>query len=465
MSLREPGDYRSNVRDRYSYQPRYEAPGSRHHGVFRFLLFTVLLGAGVLIGLVTIGRPLVASTVVGWAGNNPGTMGLPFVAEFVEKDLGAKLTDPPGDDPTEVQFVVRTGDTVRVIGDRLEAEGFVLDSRAFVLTALRRGADDDFKAGNYVLRRNMRPTEIVSALLEPRELHTFFRVGLREGLRLEQITALLQKLKTDEGLPIDVGAFYNIVKNPPADLVADYPWLKLPKGASLEGYLAAATYQVRDDATAETFVRQLLDQFEKAVGAERLTVPKARGMTLHQIVTLASIVEQEAQVDAERPIIAGVYQNRITKKQPNGGLLQADPTIVYANDTVLLQDIPLAQWVQFFFWDVSKIKTRLDEVALPDSLAGYQTYRRAGLIPGPICTPSVASIAAALAPETKTTSCSSWPSRTRTASATGSTRSPRPSTSTKQTCASTSTCSERGPGRTRARRLRALGRGRPRRPP
>jgi UPF0755 protein len=125
-------------------------------------------------------------------------------------------------------------------------------------------------------------------------------------------------------------------------------------------------------------------------------------MTLHQIVTLASIVEQEAQVDEERPTIAGVYQNRITKKQPNGGLLQADPTIVYANDTVLLEDIPLDQWVQFFFWDVSKIKTRLDEVALPESLAGYQTYRRAGLIPGPICTPSVASIAAALAPETKT---------------------------------------------------------------
>lgn len=404
MSLRErePGDYRSNVRDRYSYQPRYETPGSRHHGVFRFLLFTVLLAAGVIVTLVTVGRPLVASAVVDWAGDNPGSMGLPFVADLVQSDLGAKLTEPPDDDPTEVQFAIATGESVRSIGQRLEEERFVLDARAFVFTAVRRGVDDDFKAGNFVLRRNMTPAEVVSALLEPRELHTFYRVGLREGLRLEQITALLLKLKSEEGLPIDVGAFYDIAKNPPADLLADYPWLKLPKGASLEGYLAPATYQVRDDATAESFVRQLLTQFEKQVGPDRLAVPKARGLTLHQVVTLASIVEQEAQVAAERPLIAGVYQNRITKKQPAGGLLQADPTVVYANDSVLLEDIPFDEWVQFFFWDVSKIKTRLDAVELPAELAGYQTYRRAGLPPGPICTPSVESIEAALAPETKT---------------------------------------------------------------
>jgi UPF0755 protein len=402
MSVREPGDYRSNVRDRYSYQPRYQTPGSRHHGVFRFLLFTLLLGALVLGGAVTLGRPLVASAVVDWAGDNPGTITLPFVSEFVERDLGAKLTDAASDDPAEVQFVVRNGDTVRTLGQRLALEGFVLDPRAFIITAIRRGVDDDFKSGNYVLRRNMTPGEIVGALLEPRELHTFFRVSLREGLRLEQITALLQKLKSEDALPIDVGAFYDIAKNPPASLLKDYPWLKLPKGASLEGYLAPATYQVRDDATAETFIRQLLDQFEKTVGEDRLAVPKARGMTLHEVVTLASIVEQEAQVDEERPVIAGVYQNRITKKQPAGGLLQADPTVVYAHDTMLLEDIPFDEWVSYFFWDVSKIRTRLDAVQLPEELQSYQTYQQAGLPAGPICTPSVQSIAAALAPETKT---------------------------------------------------------------
>jgi UPF0755 protein len=400
MSVREPGDYRANVRDRYNYKPRYRSPGSGHHGAIRFLLFAILAVGAFILAVVTVGRPLVADAVVQWAGDNPTTMSLPFVSDLVEGDLGASLTEPPGEDPTEVQFVIGTGENVRDLGGRLEEEGYVRDSRAFIFSAVRRGVTDDFRPGNYVLRRNMAPGEVVQSLLEPRDLHTFVRVGLREGLRIEQITALLLKLKGEQGLALDVDAFYDIVKNPPADLVAEYPWLKLPKGASLEGYLAPATYQVRDDATAESFVRQLLNQFEKSVGDD-LVVPKARGMTLHQIVTLASIVEQEAQANEERPLIAGVYQNRITRKLPAGGLLQADPTVVYANDTVLLEDTPFDEWVQFFFWDVKKIKTRLDEVVLPDELAGYQTYLRAGLPPGPIATPSLESIRAALAPDTK----------------------------------------------------------------
>ena len=79
MSVREPGDYRANVRDRYSYQPRYQAPGSKHHGILRFLVFAVLLAGAFVVAVLTIGRPLVASAVVDWAGDNPTTMSLPFV--------------------------------------------------------------------------------------------------------------------------------------------------------------------------------------------------------------------------------------------------------------------------------------------------------------------------------------------------------------------------------------------------
>jgi UPF0755 protein len=376
---------------------RTVSPGGNHHGLGRFLLFALLLGAAVLVGLVTLGRPLVASTVVGWANDNPSAINLPFVADFVQSDLGAKLTQPASDDSTEIQFTVSEGETVRSLGDRLETEGFVLDARAFVFTAVRRGVDDEFRPGNFVLRHNMTPAEVVMALLEPRELHTFVKVGLREGLRLEQITGLLVKLQKEQAIPFDADDFYEIVKNPPADLLADYDWLKLPRGASLEGYLAPATYDVRDDATAETFVRQLLDQFEESVGAN-LTVPRARGMTLHQVVTLASVVEQEAQVDEERPLIAGVFQNRITAEM----LLQADPTVVYAWETTLLEDISVDEWDQFFFWDIKRVPKPLDSVVVPAPLRGYQTYQQVGLIDGPICTPSAASIAAALKPDTKT---------------------------------------------------------------
>src|SRR5262249_21652635 len=154
-------------------------------------------------------------------------------------------------------------------------------------------------------------------------------IGLREGLRLEQVTALLEKLHNEQGLQMDPMAFYNVVTKPPAELLGEYPWLHLPAGATLEGFLAPATYVVHPDISAEDFVRMLLDHFYQTVGADRLAVPKARGLTFYQVLTLASIVEQEAVYDDERPLIAGVYQNRLTRKMALG----ADPTVIYAYDT------------------------------------------------------------------------------------------------------------------------------------
>jgi UPF0755 protein len=120
-------------------------------------------------------------------------------------------------------------------------------------------------------------------------------------------------------------------------------------------------------------------------------------MSFYQVLTLASIVEQEAIVDSERPLIAGVYQNRLAKKMP----LSADPTVIYAYDTGKLRNTPFDQWVSYFFWDVPKNYPGMSAVPVPDDLVKYQTYNRAGLIPGPIATPTLASIDAALEPNTK----------------------------------------------------------------
>jgi cell division protein YceG involved in septum cleavage len=82
-------------------------------------------------------------------------------------------------------------------------------------------------------------------------------------------------------------------------------------------------------------------------------------------------------------------------------ILGADPTVIYGNDTVQLAALPFEDWVRFSFWNVPKAPS-MSSVDLPEDLAGFQTYQRAGLIPGPICTPTVASIDAALEPNTKT---------------------------------------------------------------
>jgi UPF0755 protein len=369
-------------------------------GLLRFLLFAIIMAAVVLAGLLTVLRPVVAGTIVDWAYDNPGALRVPFVADIVRERLGSELTDRASGNPTEVEFEIVVGDTPRTLASRLHAEDLIKSERAFLFEATRSELAPKLQAGDYHIARNLTPDEVVTALVENRIVITVVSVNFREGLRLEQITAKLQTLEPP--VTIDPQEFYDIVKKPPAELLADYPWLTeqagLPEGASLEGFLAPATYDVVAATTAEDLVRQMLDAFYKQVGPDRMAVPASRGMTFYEILALGSIVEREAVLDDERWLIAGVYQYRI-----DGGnrtrLLEADPTVLYAIDTVKLDEMPFANWKEFLFWSPKDLPP-LGTVELPEALAGYNTYKVRGLPPGPICTPSVASIVAALEPDT-----------------------------------------------------------------
>jgi UPF0755 protein len=373
--------------------------GSGLLGLIKFLVFTLVL-AGVVLGLgLTILRPVVDSAILGWAMDNPGAWDIDFVNDLVREELGDSLTDPASSDETQVEFIVQEGDTASSIAARLEAEGLVRDARAFVFIADERRLATELRQGTYLLRASMTPDEVVTALLAPEQI-PFVDIPLRTGLRLEQITAKLQTLE----LGLDVREFYELASEPPASLIADYPWLKTildgaPDGATLEGFLWPATYRVRPDTTADELIRLMLDKFIATVGEERLAVPAERGLTFYQVMTLASIVEREAVLDEERPIIAGVYQNRIDKiPGVRPGLLNADPTVIWAADTVALADLEFERWKEYVFWTVPD--TALAELVLPDPLVGYNTYTQAGLPPGPIATPQLTSIDAALAPDT-----------------------------------------------------------------
>jgi UPF0755 protein len=254
--------------------------------------------------------------------------------------------------------------------------------------------------GDYILRRNLRPDQLVSALLDPPVI-TYVDISLRTGLRLEQITAKLQTL-TD--LEMDPKDFYDLATSPPAALIADYPWLEkiredAPKGASLEGFLWPATYRVLPDTTPEELIRLMLDKFVANVGEERIDVTRDRGLNFYEVMALASIVEREAILDEERPLIAGVYQNRIDGiAGVKTRLLNADPTVFYAIDTMELGEIPFDEWQRYAFWTPPGVA--LADVEVPEALLGFQTYQTPGLIPAPICTPSLPSIDAALEPDT-----------------------------------------------------------------
>ena len=369
-------------------------------GLLKFLVFALVLAAVVLIVLLTALRPIVKDVVLDFAEDNPAALQMPFVKDIVREDLGAALIEPASEDSTQVEFVVEQGDTARSIAERLQAGGLLGDSRAFVFIALDRQLASSLRIGDYILRRNLTPDELVTALLDPPVI-TYVDITLRTGLRLEQVTA---KLQTITELEMDARDFYDLASSPPDALVADYPWLEqiredAPAGASLEGFLWPGSYRVLPDTTPAELIRLMLDKFAANVGEERMDVPGGRGLSFYEVMALASIVEREAVLDEERPLIAGVYQNRIDGIEGvTTHLLNADPTVFYAIDTVELDALDFDAWQEYAFWTPPGVA--LAEVSVPEALQGFQTYQTAGLIPWPICTPSLPSLDAALEPDT-----------------------------------------------------------------
>jgi UPF0755 protein len=393
---RGPGDDRRFRR----YRDRDGGPWS----VARFVLFLVVLAIVVLVTMATVARPLARALIVPWAEGNPAALRIGLIADFVREDIGAALTDPASDDPTHVQFSVESGDTPATLAPRLLDAGIIASERAFLFQAQQDGLTPRLTAGDFDLALNLTPAQVVEGLVRNRVVIATEDVTFREGLRLEQITA---KLQTLTGSRVDPAEFYRLVTTPPDELLADFPWLLdesvRPKGATLEGFLYPATYTLRTDAidptTADDLVRMMLRTFHDRVGDERLRVPESRRLTFYQVLTLASIVDREAVLDAERPVIAGVYQNRIDRvKSVKHGLLQADPTNIYAVDTTRLGGYDTS-WQQYVFWTVPEGGVR--DVELPEALAGYNTYKVRGLPPAPIATPTIESIDAALQPDTK----------------------------------------------------------------
>ena len=398
--VRYEPDWRRSSQDRYG---RGVSSNGGGHGVIRFLVFAVLLGALVLTTMLTVLRPVVRSAVVDWAWENPGSLSrIPLVADLVREDLGPLLTDPATGSASPIEFEVALGDTPASLAPRLRAAGIIENERAFLFHAIENDLALKLKAGNFLLRGNLTLDEVSDVLLgSPIQVSTEV-VTFREGLRIEQMTAKLQTVPS----MVDPQAFFDLATTPPASLLADYPWLGLPEGRSLEGYLYPATYTLVVDAgggtatltEAEDLVRAMLDKFREVVG-DRVTVPEERGMTFYQVLTLASIVEREAVLDEERPIIAGVYQNRLNGLRKAAKILNADPTVFYAIDTLALRDLPFADWQLYAFWNPPG--RALAGVDVPEELQGYQTYQTGGLVPGPICSPSLKSIEAALAPDTE----------------------------------------------------------------
>lgn len=259
--------------------------------------------------------------------------------------------------------VIPRGATAREVGQRLADAGLVRSPWAVVLVARAVGVAGGLRHGEYALRPTQSAVEIVRAIA--RGEHVQHRVTIPEGYTVVQVADVLASaglVGHQRFLDLALRAGRRLAHPTLADLPTN----------SLEGYLFPDTYQFTRGLDEETVLARLLDTFDAKVGPQIRQAAAVRGLSLHALITIASMIEREAKVPDERPIIAGVIYNRLAR----GMRLEIDATVLYAlgehREVVTLRDL---------------------EVDSP-----YNTYRRTGLPPGPIANPGLAAIEAAARP-------------------------------------------------------------------
>ena len=261
------------------------------------------------------------------------------------------------------QFVdIPTGSGSSSMGKRLADLGVIRSAASFRVAVWMRGAGRRLQAGEYRFDRPMTTAEVVDKIARG---DVYVRaITFREGLNIREMASLFEA--GSFGTAAD---FIAAARN--AVLVNDID----PAARNLEGYLFPDTYTLQRRTTAEELVERMVSRFKKALTSEVQQQASARGLTVRQLVTLASLVEKETGKAEERPIVAGVYTNRLKI----GMGLQCDPTVIYALMLAGRYD-----------GNIRKDDLQID--------SPYNTYRYGGLPPGPIAAPGAASLIAAANP-------------------------------------------------------------------
>ncbi len=257
---------------------------------------------------------------------------------------------------------IPAGSGSRAIGDRLVAAGVVPDRYTFETAIHLTGASRRLKAGTYRFDHPMTPVEVVDQIARG-DVYVV-RITFPEGLTIREMARLYEQ----RGLGT-AADFAQAAADPSAIRGLD------PDAVNLEGYLFPETYSVQPGAPASTLVDAMVARFRQVFDPALRQDAEARDLSVRQVVTLASIVEKETGNPAERSLVAAVYENRLRI----GMALQCDPTVIYALEQA----------------DRYTGRLHHDDMSFDSP---YNTYRYPGLPPGPIASPGLASIEAALNP-------------------------------------------------------------------
>jgi UPF0755 protein len=261
------------------------------------------------------------------------------------------------------QFVeVPPGASPNTIGRRLAAAGVVRDLATFRYVLARSGQERRLKAGEYRFDRPLRPREVIDMLARGA---VYLRpLTFREGLSIRQMAGIYEQAGFGPA-----SEFTSAATN--VSLINDLD----PDARDLEGYLFPNTYSLPRRATASQLIDQMVGAFRAALTDDVKAGAAARGLSVRELVTLASIVEKETGKPDERPMVAAVYSNRLRI----GMGLQCDPTVIYALERA-----------GRYTGNLTREDLRFD--------SPYNTYRYAGLPPGPIASPGRASLEASALP-------------------------------------------------------------------
>lgn len=294
-----------------------------------------------------------------------GCLAIPIIVIIF---LGAGLPralQPVSTSRKRVKALIPVGSTLWSNARELEAKGIIRSAPAFAVYAYITGSSRHIRAGEYRLSPGQSSQQILERLLKGGASIHSISVTIPEGYTIHRIAGTLQ----EKGVISDSNAFIKLASSGTSGLAASFP---LPD-TGLEGYLYPDTYQLERGTRPELVAQKMIESFDRMFYQSHKQAIMSSTHSLHAIVTIASLIEREAQIDADRPRIAGVIENRMRRHMK----LDIDATVLYAlgyhKSRVLYKDL---------------------KVQSP-----YNTYLHKGLPPGPIASPGLLSLEAALTPE------------------------------------------------------------------
>lgn len=334
-----------------------------------FLIMILLLAIVLAAGLVYVSFKVRETFGLPGRSVNPISALKYSLALFNGRDK--MLAVGSGNGLWEEKVSVEPDQSIQQLCANLEQRNLVESASLTCTYLIYSGKDRNIQPGNYTIPMGINAIDTANLISDVTRRDKQFIIYA--GWRLEEVAEMIDGL----GLSFDASDFLTFATAPPDSYKEQ---LQIPQGMTLEGYFFPGNYSVKPDILLQDFVAEILTHFKTTVLTEEFEQNLQRSsLTLHQAITMASIIQRETLAEEEMPMIASVFYNRMENNMP----LETDPTVQFA----LGYDAQKNTW-----WKSPLTFTDL-EVNSP-----YNTYRNPGLPPGPISNPSLAALRAAVAP-------------------------------------------------------------------